>query len=114
MKIGVLGTGIAGRTIAAKLLELGHDVRVSSRAAKDDAVTFADAASFGEIVFNCTAGDKSLEALRMAEADNLADKTSSTLRTRSTSRKGCRRSWPSATRTAWASRFNASSHGRRS
>jgi predicted dinucleotide-binding enzyme len=74
MKIGVLGTGIAGRTIAAKLLELGHDVRVGSRAAKDDAVTFADAASFGEIVFNCTAGDKSLEALRMAEADNLADK----------------------------------------
>ena len=74
MKIGVLGTGVAGRTIAAKLLELGHDVRVGSRAAKDDAVTFADAASFGEIVFNCTAGDKSLEALRMAEADNLADK----------------------------------------
>jgi 8-hydroxy-5-deazaflavin:NADPH oxidoreductase len=74
MKIGVLGTGVAGRTIAAKLVELGHGVRVGSRAAKDDAVTFADAASFGEIVFNCTAGDKSLEALRMAEADNLADK----------------------------------------
>jgi predicted dinucleotide-binding enzyme len=74
VKIGVLGTGVAGRTIAAKLVELGHDVRVGSRAAKDDAVTFADAASFGEIVFNCTAGDKSLEALRMAEADNLADK----------------------------------------
>jgi 8-hydroxy-5-deazaflavin:NADPH oxidoreductase len=74
VKIGVLGTGVAGRTIAAKLVELEHDVRVGSRAAKDDAVTFADAASFGEIVFNCTAGDKSLEALRMAEADNLADK----------------------------------------
>jgi 8-hydroxy-5-deazaflavin:NADPH oxidoreductase len=74
VQIGVLGTGVAGRTIAAKLVELGHDVRVGSRAAKDDAVTFADAASFGEIVFNCTAGDKSLEALRMAEADNLADK----------------------------------------
>ena len=74
MKIGVLGTGNVGRTIAAKLFELGHDVLVGSRTAKEDAVTFADAAVHGELVFNCTAGDKSLEALRMAEADNLADK----------------------------------------
>ena len=74
MNIGVLGTGNVGRTIAAKLFELGHDVLVGSRTAKEDAVTFADAAVHGELVFNCTAGDKSLEALRMAEADNLADK----------------------------------------
>ena len=47
---------------------------VGSRTAKEDAVTFADAATHGELVFNCTAGDKSLEALRMAEADNLEDK----------------------------------------
>ncbi len=75
MKIGVLGTGNVGRTIAAKLVALDHDVRVGSRTAKEDAVTFADAAAHGELVFNCTAGDKSLEALRMAEADNLAGKT---------------------------------------
>jgi predicted dinucleotide-binding enzyme len=74
VRIGVLGTGVVGRTIAAKLVELGHDVRVGSRTAKEDAVTFADAAAHGELVFNCTAGDKSLEALRMAEADNLAGK----------------------------------------
>ena len=74
MNIGVLGTGNVGRTIAAKLFELGHDVLVGSRTAKEDAVTFADAAAHGELVFNCTAGDKSLEALRMAEADNLEDK----------------------------------------
>jgi predicted dinucleotide-binding enzyme len=74
VKIGVLGTGNVGRTIAAKLFELGHDVLVGSRTAKEDAVTFANAAAHGELVFNCTAGDKSLEALRMAEADNLADK----------------------------------------
>ena len=74
MKVGVLGTGNVGRTIAAKLVELGHDVRVGSRTAKEDAVTFADAAAHGVLLFNCTAGDKSLEALRMAEADNLADK----------------------------------------
>ena len=74
MRIGVLGTGNVGRTIAAKLVELDHDVRVGSRTAKEDAVTFADAAGHGELLFNCTAGDKSLEALRMAEADNLAGK----------------------------------------
>lgn len=75
MKVGVLGTGNVGRTIAAKLVELDHDVLVGSRTAKEDAVTFADAAGHGELLFNCTAGDKSLEALRMAEADNLAGKT---------------------------------------
>jgi 8-hydroxy-5-deazaflavin:NADPH oxidoreductase len=74
VRIGVLGTGNVGRTIAAKLVELGHDVRIGSRTAKEDAVTFADAAAHGELVFNCTAGDKSLEALRMAEEENLADK----------------------------------------
>lgn len=74
MKIGVLGTGNVGRTIAAKLVELGHDVRVGSRTAKEDAVTFADAAAHGELVFNCTAGDASLAALRMAEEENLAGK----------------------------------------
>ena len=74
MQIGVLGTGNVGRTIAAKLVGLGHDVLVGSRTAKEDAVIFAAAAAHGELVFNCTAGDKSLEALRMAEEENLADK----------------------------------------
>ena len=36
--------------------------------------TFADAASFGEIVFNCTAGAVSLEALKLAGAENLKGK----------------------------------------
>jgi predicted dinucleotide-binding enzyme len=40
MKIGVLGTGVVGRTIAAKLLELGHGVCVGTR---DPAATLAKA-----------------------------------------------------------------------
>jgi hypothetical protein len=36
--------------------------------------TFADAAAFGEILFNCTAGMASLNALRMAGPANLKDK----------------------------------------
>ena len=88
MKIGVLGTGGVGRTIGTKLVQLGHDVRMGSRAAGGEKATawvmeaegnasegtFADAAAHGEIVFNCTAGTASLEALKLAGAANLDGK----------------------------------------
>src|SRR5215216_5309081 len=88
MRIGVLGTGVVGRTLAGKLVELGHEVRMGSReAGKDAAVewvraagdrasegTFADAARFGELVINATAGGASLEAVRSAGPENLAGK----------------------------------------
>jgi predicted dinucleotide-binding enzyme len=70
----VLGTGVVGRTIVGKLRELGHDVLVGSRSAGDDAVPFADAAAHGELVFNCTNGNASLEALNAAGSENLAGK----------------------------------------
>jgi 8-hydroxy-5-deazaflavin:NADPH oxidoreductase len=66
MNIGVLGTGVVGRTISGKLEELGHDVKVGSRTEGDGAVVFADAAAHGEIVFNCTNGAASLDALGAA------------------------------------------------
>jgi 8-hydroxy-5-deazaflavin:NADPH oxidoreductase len=75
MRIGVLGTGMVGRAISGKLAELGHDVRVGSRTAGDGTVEFADAAAHGEIVFNCTNGGASLDALAAAGAVNLAGKT---------------------------------------
>src|SRR2546423_1949163 len=89
MKIGVLGTGIVGKTIATKLVKLGHDVRMGSRSAggekarawvketggKSSEGTFADAAAHGEMVFNCTAGMVSLAALEAAGTNNLADKS---------------------------------------
>ena len=85
MKLAVLGTGMVGRTIATKLTDLGHEVRMGSRTAGNDNATawaaeagagasegtFADAAAFGEVVFNCTAGIASLDALDAAGADNL-------------------------------------------
>jgi hypothetical protein len=87
--IGVLGTGMVGKTIATKLVALGHQVMMGSRTAGNETAaewvtsagsgasqgTFADAAAFGELVFNCTAGTGSLEALEMAGAENLAGKT---------------------------------------
>ena len=74
MRIGVLGTGVVGTTIAEKLRELGHDVLIGSRSAGDDAVPFSDAAAHGELVFNCTSGVASLEALGAAGAENLNGK----------------------------------------
>jgi predicted dinucleotide-binding enzyme len=74
MNVAVLGTGMVGRTIAGKLTELGHDVRVGSRTAGDDKVTFADAAAHGEVVFNCTSGAATLDVLAAAGEENLSGK----------------------------------------
>ena len=74
MRVGVLGTGTVGRTLAGKLRELGHEVQVGSREAGEDKVTFADAAESAELVINATAGGASLDALGMAGAGNLTGK----------------------------------------
>jgi predicted dinucleotide-binding enzyme len=88
MNIGVLGTGVVGQTIGSKLLQLGHHVSMGSRdPANSKAVawakeegkraltgSFADAAAFGEIIFNCTLGSASLDALYMAGSPNLKGK----------------------------------------
>lgn len=88
MRIGILGTGMVGQAIGSKLIQLGHEVKMGSRTADNEKATqwvkangvrasqgtFADAAAFGEIVFNCTAGVHSLEALGLAGASNLQGK----------------------------------------
>ncbi len=87
-RYGVLGTGTVGQTIATKLVELGHEVMLGSRAAGGEKASawaaeaggsasegaFADAAEFGETVVNATAGTASLAALELAGAANLAGK----------------------------------------
>jgi predicted dinucleotide-binding enzyme len=88
MKVGVLGTGMVGEAIASKLVALRHDVMMGSRSAQNSKAAawaqragalaktgdFAAAAQFGELLFNCTNGAHSLEALRQARAENLSDK----------------------------------------
>ena len=88
MKIGVLGTGVVGVAIGSKLAQVGHEVKMGSRTANNDQAaawvkqtgdkasqgTFAEAATFGEILFNCTSGKASLEALGLAGAENLKGK----------------------------------------
>ena len=88
MKFGVLGSGMVGSAIAGKLVSRGHEVKMGSRTANNEKAaawvssagkgasqgTFADAAAFGEIVFNCTSGAGSLDALKSAGAQNLLGK----------------------------------------
>ena len=82
MKISVFGTGMVGDTIGSRLIELGHEVMMGSRSASNEkakafvmkhkkgasAGTYADAAGFGEIIFNCTKGDGSIDAIKVAGA----------------------------------------------
>jgi predicted dinucleotide-binding enzyme len=87
MKVGVFGTGMVGTAIGTRLIELGHEVRMGSRQAGNEKAEqwaesagerassgdFADAASFGDIAFNCTAGEGSVDAVTSAR-DGLAGK----------------------------------------
>ena len=68
---------MVGRTIAGKLVAVGHEAKMGSREAGNEKAvawvaevgegasegSFADAAGFGEVVVNATAGAHSLEAL---------------------------------------------------
>ena len=92
MRIAILGTGMVGRGLAGRLVDLGHQITVGTRdpeaattgsgeyatwlAAQPqvDTRTFAEAAAAGEVVVNATNGHVSLEVLRTAGAENLADK----------------------------------------
>ncbi|WP_251096747.1 NAD(P)-binding domain-containing protein [Streptomyces sp. Caat 7-52] len=88
MRYAVLGTGEVGRTLAGRLLELGHEVTLGSRtrdnpvavewataeAGRAHAGTFAEAAAAGEVVVNAVAGRVALDALEAAGAEHLAGK----------------------------------------
>jgi predicted dinucleotide-binding enzyme len=87
-KIAIFGTGNVGSTIGSKLIELGHSVMMGSRTADNAKAiafkdkhpdraqigTFADAASFGEIIFNCTSGLGTISAFKMANSQHLKNK----------------------------------------
>ena len=99
MKIGIIGTGAVGKTIASKLVELDHDVMMGTRNVSDKVTstaqdlygnppfnewfktnnkvklgTFGEAAAFGDVVINATNGANSVIALINAGSKNLAGK----------------------------------------
>lgn len=89
MNIAVLGTGMVGQTLATRLVELGHQVRMGSRTVTHEAGqawaekagsaaslgTFAEAIGFGEVIFLAIKGDSGLEVLGAAGAVGVAGKT---------------------------------------
>ncbi|HVZ80010.1 MAG TPA: NAD(P)-binding domain-containing protein [bacterium] len=96
-KIGIIGSGVVAQTLGTKLAELGHEVFLGTRdpkkldekknmagtlnewlasiQGKAKVVTFQEAAAQGEILINATHGQASVEALKMAKADQVGGKT---------------------------------------
>ena len=99
MKIGIIGTGMVGKALAGKLVEVGHDVMMGTRNvsqtlsrpekdritnqtfaewhkqnAKVKLGTFQDAARHGEVIISATAGAASLDPLKQAGAANMKGK----------------------------------------
>lgn len=72
MRIGILGTGIVGSTLGQHLTGKGHKIMTGSRTAKqgNSIKSFEEAAAFGNLLFNCTRGIASLEAIQMAGIEN--------------------------------------------
>ena len=86
MKVGVIGSGIVGQTLAAGFLKHGHEVEIGTRepaklkewAAKNPGIrvkSFADAAAFGDLVALAVAGQVALEALKLIGPKALRGKT---------------------------------------
>lgn len=88
MKIAVLGTGDVGRALGKAFVTLGHEVKMGSRTATNDKAvdwakemgpkastgTFAEAASFGEIVLLATLGMANEGVLGAAGPENFRGK----------------------------------------
>lgn len=99
MNYGILGTGMVGQAISAKLTELGHGVMVGTRDVAETLArtapdgygnpafrvwhqqhpqvklgTFAEAAAYGEVIVNATNGQATLNALELAGEGNLKRK----------------------------------------
>lgn len=85
MRIGVLGSGEVGRTLAAGFLKHGHDVLVGTRDpnklrdwmkanARGSAGSFADAANFGDVIVLAVKGSVAAKALRLAGTSQLVGK----------------------------------------
>lgn len=99
MKIGILGTGIVGRTLAAKFSSDGDDVLIGTRNVSETMAkgepdgmgnppfkewqsqnqnvklgTFADAAKFGEMILLATFGDVTKNAIDLAGKENFSNK----------------------------------------
>lgn len=87
MKVGILGSGIVGQTLGFGFIKYGHQVKIGtsnpnklndwikSSGTNASIGSFADAASFGEIIILAVKGTATMNVLEKAGSKNLADKT---------------------------------------
>jgi 8-hydroxy-5-deazaflavin:NADPH oxidoreductase len=87
IKVGIVGSGIVGQTLANGFVKHGYDVMIGTNTAskreelksktngKTNIGTFEDAAKFGEIVVLATKGTAAEAALKVAGVANLKGKT---------------------------------------
>lgn len=96
MKIGIIGSGGVAQTLGQRILEQGHPLWLGTRNPQDlssekkfalplgqwleqggkgaQVVDFAEAARQGDLLINATEGNHALNALQLAEADQLDNK----------------------------------------
>ena len=88
MNVGILGTGDVGRALGRAFIALGHAVKMGAREARNEKAlawaremgaqtsvgTFADAASFGEVVVLATLGVANASAITMAGPEHFRGK----------------------------------------
>jgi len=88
MKTGVLGTGDVGKVLGSGFISRGHEVKMGSRDPKSEKVqawvkkngtkassgTFAEAATFGEVIVLATSWEGTENAVKLAEPQNFAGK----------------------------------------
>lgn len=87
MKVGILGSGIVGQTLGTGFLKYGHQVKIGtgnsnklndwlkSAGSNASVGSFAEAASFGEIIVLAVKGTAALKVLEKAGSNYLAGKT---------------------------------------
>ena len=86
-KIGIIGSGVVSQVLADGFLKHGYEVKIGSRdtsklnewknkaGEKGSTGSFAEAASFGEIIVLAVKGTAASEALKLAGETNLKGKT---------------------------------------
>jgi predicted dinucleotide-binding enzyme len=85
MKVGVLGSGTVGQTLAAGFLKHGHEAMIGTREParladwnkanpKGRIGSSSEAAKFGEVIVLAVKGGAAVDALRGADKSNLAGK----------------------------------------
>jgi 8-hydroxy-5-deazaflavin:NADPH oxidoreductase len=88
MKIGILGSGAVGETIASALIDKKHEVMIGSRTATNEKVgewvrkhknhafqgTFSDAAAYGDIIFICLNGEHALNVVKNLDPEVVSGK----------------------------------------